>query len=69
MNNEPIAQLLEQEKKEENAMVAIATNKYNETLVKNAVLMDMEDLLNQETEKFRSEYTNRSDVIQSMLEQ
>lgn len=69
INNEPIAQLLEQEKKEEEAMIAVAMTKYNETLAKNTILMDMEELLNQETEKFRLQHTNRSEVIQSMLEQ
>lgn len=68
MNNEPISQLLEQEKKEEDDMIAIAMSKYNETLAKNAILMDMEELLNQETEKFRSQYTDRTVVVQSMLE-
>lgn len=69
MNNEPIAQLLEQEKKEEDAMIAIAMNRYNESLAKNTILMDMEELLNQETEKFRLQYTDRTEVMQSMLEQ
>lgn len=68
MNNEPITQLLEQEKKEEDDMIAIAMNKYNETLAKNAVLTDMQELLNQETEKFRLQYTDRTVVVQGMLE-
>lgn len=69
ISNEPIAKLLEQEKIEEDAMIAIAMNKYNETLVKTNILMDMEELLNQETERFRLQHTDRTEILQTMLEQ
>lgn len=69
INNEPIAQLLEQEKLEEDAMIAVAMNKYNETLAKTNILMDMEELLNQETERFRLQHTDRTEILQTMLEQ
>lgn len=69
MTNEPITRLLEQEKREEEEMIAIAMDKYNEALSKNSVLMDMQELLNQETEKFRQRHTNRSEFVQNMLEQ
>lgn len=69
MNSEPVAQLLEQEKKEEEAMVALAMSKYNETFAKNNILTDMEELLNQETERYRLQQTDRSETMQSMLAQ
>lgn len=50
-------------------MIAIAMNKYNETLAKSSILMNMEELLNQETERFRLQHTDRSEIMQSMLEQ
>lgn len=50
-------------------MIAIAMNKYNETLAKNTILMNMQELLNQETEKYRLQYTSRTEVMHSLLEQ
>ncbi|KAG5896388.1 hypothetical protein JTB14_009593 [Gonioctena quinquepunctata] len=66
--NEPLGQLLEQEKLEEERMLA-AINRYNDTLRKEDVLLAMENILAQETVKFREFDQSRIDSSRSILEQ
>lgn len=67
LNKEPLAQLLEQEKLEEERLLA-ATLDSNKTLRKQDVLNCMEELLEQEAEKFRIYDQNRYNTTQSVLE-
>lgn len=69
MTSEPIVQLLEQEKKDEDYLISVAMSKYKESLAKTNILLDMEELLQQETEKFRLLHQDRTETIQSILEQ
>lgn len=68
LNSEPLAQLLEQEMEEERKILA-AANKYNENLRKNDVLQAMQELLEQETQRFRRFDEDRAETARSILEQ
>lgn len=67
LNNEPLAQLLEQEKLEEARLIA-AANKYNESYRKENVLLAMQDLLDQELRIFNEYNEDRDSVAKSALE-
>ncbi|XP_023020535.2 E3 ubiquitin-protein ligase LRSAM1 [Leptinotarsa decemlineata] len=67
LNNEPSGQILEQEKLEEERMLA-AINRYNETLRKEDILEAMEDILAQETMKFKEFDQSRIESSRSILE-
>lgn len=69
MNNTPLTKLLEQEKQEEESLLMMATNKYNETLSRRNVLEDMQKLLEQETRQFNQFHKNRDQANKSILEQ
>ncbi|XP_044272440.1 E3 ubiquitin-protein ligase LRSAM1-like [Tribolium madens] len=68
LNNEPLAQLLQQEKEEEERLLA-AADKYNNALRKNDILTDMQVLLEQELTKFQQFHQNRMEVSRGILEQ
>lgn len=67
MNKEPLAQLLEQEKQEEDRLIA-AVHRYNGTLRKDDILKAMEDILEQETQKFKQFDQSRTETAQTVLE-
>lgn len=67
LNKEPLAQLLEQEKQEEERLMA-AVNRYNETIHKDDVLAAMQDILEQETQKFKQFDKDRLETTQTILE-
>lgn len=67
LNKEPLAQLLEQEKQEEERLMS-AVNRYNETVRKDDVLAAMQDILEQETQKFKQFDQNRIETTQTILE-
>lgn len=69
LSNEPLITLLELERLEEENMIATARDRYNDALSKTKVLMDMEDLLKQETERFRMYHKSRTEAASSILEQ
>ncbi|XP_015834275.2 E3 ubiquitin-protein ligase LRSAM1 isoform X2 [Tribolium castaneum] len=68
LNSEPLAQLLQQEKEEEERILA-AANKYNSDLRKTDILSDMQVLLEQELTKFQQFHENRMEVSRGILEQ
>lgn len=68
LNSEPLAQLLEQEREEEQRLIAAAI-KYNESLRKDDILFAMQDLLEQETKKFQQLNEDRAETAKSALEQ
>ncbi|CAH1101966.1 unnamed protein product [Psylliodes chrysocephalus] len=68
LNNEPLGQLLEQEKLEEEKLLS-AINRYNEDLRKDDILGAMQDILAQETAKFKEFHQNRLEISKSILEQ
>lgn len=68
LNAEPQTELLEQEKLEEERLLA-AVNRYNETLRKDDILVAMQDILEQETAKFKQFDESRIETAQSILEQ
>ncbi|KAJ8934740.1 hypothetical protein NQ318_022812 [Aromia moschata] len=68
LSNEPLGQLLEQERLEEERLLA-AVNRYNETLRKDDILAAMEDILEQEAKKFREFDECRIETSRSILEQ
>lgn len=67
MISQPLAQLIEQEKQEEERLIA-AVNRYNETLHKDDILVAMEDILEQETQKFKQFDKTRIETTQTILE-
>lgn len=67
LTSEPLAQLLEQEKQEEERLMA-AVNRYNETVQKEEVLAAMQDILEQETKKFKQFDKSRIETTQTILE-
>lgn len=68
LNREPVSQLLQQEKEEEERILT-AANKYNNALRKDDILTDMQILLQQELTKFQQLYKNRMEVSKNILEQ
>ncbi|XP_063910580.1 E3 ubiquitin-protein ligase LRSAM1-like isoform X2 [Zophobas morio] len=68
MNSEPLAQLLEQEKEEEERLLA-AANKYNAALRKDDILEDMQVLLEQELLRFQQFHESRLEASKTILEQ
>lgn len=62
-----MAQLLEQEKEDEERLLA-AANKYTD-LRKTYILASMQELLQQEIENFEQYHQNREEVSKSVLEQ
>ncbi|XP_072379383.1 E3 ubiquitin-protein ligase LRSAM1-like isoform X1 [Diabrotica undecimpunctata] len=68
LNNEPLSQLLEQEKLEEEKLLS-AINRYNEALRKDDILAAMQDILAQETVKFKEFHKSRLETSKSILEQ
>ncbi|KAK4877286.1 hypothetical protein RN001_009792 [Aquatica leii] len=68
LNREPLTQLLEQEKIEEERLIA-AANQYNQKLCKEDVLLAMQELLDQETKKFAKYNESRTETTKSILEQ
>ncbi|KAF2896781.1 hypothetical protein ILUMI_09399 [Ignelater luminosus] len=68
LNKEPLVQLIEQERLEEERLLAAAC-KYNETFRKNDALKAMQELLEQETERFNNYDQSRSETARSILEQ
>ncbi|XP_056639062.1 E3 ubiquitin-protein ligase LRSAM1-like isoform X1 [Diorhabda sublineata] len=68
LSNEPLGQLLEQEKLEEEKLLS-AINRYNETLRKDDILAAMQDILAQETVMFQELHQNRLESSKSILEQ
>ncbi|CAH1183755.1 unnamed protein product [Phaedon cochleariae] len=67
-SNEPPGQLLEQEKQEEERLLT-AMNRYNGTLRKDDILKAMEDILTQETQKFKEFDQSRIQASRSFVEQ
>lgn len=67
LNQEPLAQLLEQEKQEEERLM-IAVNRYNETVRNDDVLAAMQNILEQEAEKFKQFDQSRIETTQTILE-
>ncbi|KAF5273286.1 hypothetical protein FQR65_LT04708 [Abscondita terminalis] len=68
LNREPLTQLIQQEKMEEERILA-AANQYNQKLRKEDVLLAMQELLDQESKKFATYNENRSETTRSILEQ
>lgn len=68
LNNKPIEELLNQEKQDEERLLA-AVNRYNETLRKDDILAAMRDILGQEAKKFKEFSENRIETSVTILEQ
>uniref|UniRef100_A0AAR5Q0B5 RING-type domain-containing protein n=1 Tax=Dendroctonus ponderosae TaxID=77166 RepID=A0AAR5Q0B5_DENPD len=68
ISKEPAAQLLEQEREEEEKLLA-ALNREHDTISKSHVLAAMQDILKQETEMFSKLDKNRIEMSRSILEQ
>ncbi|RZB40062.1 E3 ubiquitin-protein ligase LRSAM1-like [Asbolus verrucosus] len=68
LSSEPLAQLLEQEKEEEERLLA-AANKYNQDLRTNDILTDMQYLLQQEMKRFQEFHESRMEASKNILEQ
>ncbi|KAF7265964.1 hypothetical protein GWI33_020702 [Rhynchophorus ferrugineus] len=66
-NKEPLAQLLEKEMDEEQKLL-VAVNKYNETLHKDDILSAMQNILTQESERFKKLDKYRVETSQCILE-
>ncbi|XP_076263957.1 E3 ubiquitin-protein ligase LRSAM1-like isoform X4 [Rhynchophorus ferrugineus] len=66
-NKEPLAQLLEKEMDEEQKLL-VAVNKYNETLHKDDILSAMQNILTQESERFKKLDKYRVETSQYILE-
>lgn len=69
MNSAMSGQLLEMEKSEEERLLNVATQKYDEILSKNNILINMQALLEQETEQYKKFCNERSETVRSILEQ
>lgn len=69
VNKEPLTQLLEQERLEEERLLAATANQYNEKLHKQDVLTAMQELLEQETLKFTKYNQSRFETAKSILQQ
>lgn len=69
MNSAMSGQLLEIEKSEEERLLNVATQKYDEILSKNNILINMQALLEQETEQYKKFCNERSETVRSILEQ
>jgi E3 ubiquitin-protein ligase LRSAM1 len=67
LNSEPLAQLLEQEREEEERLLA-AADKYNKALRKDDILENMEDLLEQELIRFQQFHDSRVEASKNILE-
>ncbi|KAF5288237.1 hypothetical protein FQA39_LY04005 [Lamprigera yunnana] len=67
LDRAPLAQLIEQEREEEERILA-AANQYNQQLRKDDVLQAMQELLDKETKKFIKYNENRSETTKSILE-
>lgn len=67
LNREPLAQLLEQEKNEEQRLIT-AVHRYNENIRKDDILAAMQDILAQEAQKFRQFDQTRIETAQTILE-
>ncbi|KAH1010837.1 hypothetical protein HUJ05_005079 [Dendroctonus ponderosae] len=68
ISKEPAAQLLEQEREEEEKLLA-ALNREHDTISKSHVLAAMQDILKQETDMFSKLDKNRIEMSRSILEQ
>ncbi|KAK5642385.1 hypothetical protein RI129_008552 [Pyrocoelia pectoralis] len=67
-HKDPLTQLLEQEKIEEDRLLAATANQYNQQLHKQDVLTAMQSLLEQETQKFTKYNESRFETTKSILE-
>ncbi|KAJ8967571.1 hypothetical protein NQ317_001783 [Molorchus minor] len=67
LNREPLTQLLERERQEEERLVT-AINRYNEALRKDDILSAMEDILEQEAEKFKEFVQSRVETSKTILQ-
>lgn len=68
INNEPLLQLLEQEKEEEAKLIE-AANKYNEAFKKSDILEAMKNIIAEEAEQFKEFDKCRLEATNSILEQ
>ncbi|KAJ8919764.1 hypothetical protein NQ315_006293 [Exocentrus adspersus] len=69
LSREPLAQLLEQEKQEEERLLAAVSRYNNETLRKDDILAAMQEILGQEAEKFKEFHESRLESSKTILEQ
>lgn len=69
MNSASTNQLLEMEKSEEERLLNVTSQKYDESLSKSNILSNMQALLEQETEQYKKFCDERSETVRSILEQ
>lgn len=69
MNSASINQLLEMEKSEEERLLNVTAQTYDKSLSKNNILMNMQALLEQETEQYKKFCDERTETVRSILEQ